>query len=135
MSKISIKNITEVIEETTRGKSGAELEFVLKNIVKFLYTKKLLSQSPQILEKLEEEINKKENRIQMKIRSANKISENKKKEIEKEMKNKYKAKEIVSEYFEDKSLLGGMKIEIGEDTIDGTYRNRLNQLEKHLISK
>ena len=124
MSKISIKNIAEAIYDTKAEP---------KMVVQFLNNKKMLSKSEEILDELQKMIDKKEGIVRMKVKSAKQIPENKKRELEEEMKNKYKAKEIVSEYFEDKSLLGGMKIEIGDDTIDGTYRNKLNQLEKHLI--
>ncbi len=132
MSKVSIKNITESIYEITDSKSGLGLEIAMKNVVKFLYMKKMLSQSPTILVELEKIIDKKESRIRMKVKSAKQITEIRKKELEEEMKEKYKAREIVSEYFEEKDLLGGMRIEIGEDVLDMTYRNKLNQLKKHL---
>ena len=135
MAKVSIQNITDGIYEATAGKTGKDLELALKNTVQFLNKKNLLSQSEAILSELEKLINKKEDRIKIKVRSAIHISESKRHELEHEMKEKYKAKHVESEYFEDKNLLGGMKIEVGEDVLDSTYRNKLNQLEKVLIQK
>lgn len=135
MAKISIKNIAEAIEAETQGKTGAELSTALKNSVKFLHKKGMLSQSGQVLEMLEKNINKKNGIVKMRVRSAKEVPEAKRKELEAKLKEKYKAKEIVSEYFEDKYLLGGMKIEVGEEVMDLTYRNKLDQLEKHLIQR
>ncbi len=135
MSRISIKSIAEAIENSAEGKKGPELERFLKDAVKFLYKRKMLSQSEKLLESLQKNIDKKYGTVKMKVRSAKKIPDIKKKELEEKMKEKYKAKEIESTYFEDKHLLGGMKIEIGEEVLDMTYRNKLNQLEKHLIQK
>ncbi len=133
MAKVSIKNITDGIFEATVGKTGKDLEVALKNVVKFLKNKNLLSQSEVILKELEKLIDKNDGRIKIKVKSAVKIPEDKRKKLEGDMKEKYQAKEIESEYFEDKSLLGGMKVEVGEDVLDSTYRNKLNQLEKYLI--
>ena len=135
MGKISIKNVAEAIDKETANRTGAELAKTINNIVNFLKNKKLLSQSEQILNFLESEINKKEGKIKMKVRSAQKIGEQKRKELEHEIKEKYKVHHVDSSYFEDRSLLGGMKIEVGEDVLDATYRNKLNQLEKYLINK
>ena len=123
MSKISIKNIAEAIYETKAEP---------KAVVHFLDKKGLLSKSKEILEELEKLEYKEKGIVKIKVSSAKHLSEHKQKELEHEIKEKYKAKHIVSEYFEDKSLLGGMKIEVGEDVLDTTYRNKLNQLEKHL---
>ena len=124
MSKISIKNIAEAIYDTKAEP---------KTVVKFLHRKGLLSKSEEILQALEKMEHKAKGIVKMKVKSAVKIPDSKKKELEEKLKIKYKAKEVLSEYFEEKSLLGGMKIEVGEDIMDFTYRNKLNQLEKHLI--
>ena len=135
MNKISIKNLAKAIESSTENKSGAELSQIIKEVVKFLKRKNLLNKSKEILIELEKEIDRKQGRIKMKVKSATKIEESIKKDLEHEMKLKYKAKEIESEYIQDRNLLGGTRIEIGEEVIDTTYINKLNQLEKHLINK
>lgn len=135
MSKISIKNLAKAIELETEHKSGAELSSTLTNVATFLYRKKLLNKSKDILEELEKEIDRKHGRIKMKVKSAVKLHEVDKKNLEHEIKLKYQAKEIESYYTEDRNLLGGLRIEVGEEVIDTTYRNKLNQLQKHLINK
>lgn len=126
MSKISIKNISQAIYETDADP---------KSVVDFLYKKGLLSKSEEILKELEKISHKNQSIMKMKVISAHKLSENKQKELEHEMREKYNLKHVESQYYEDKNLLGGIKIEIGEDIIDTTYRNKLNQLANHLIQK
>ncbi len=125
MSKISIKNIAHAIYES---KAQA------KDVVKFLNRNKLLGKSEEILQELEKIENKEKGIMKMKVHSAAKVPAEKRKELETKIKEKYKAKEIVSEYFEDKYLLGGMKIQVGEEVMDMTHRNKLNQLSKHLLT-
>ena len=60
MAKISTKNIARTIYELTRDKQGQDLELVLVKITKYLAEKRLLSKAGEILEKLEEIINKEE---------------------------------------------------------------------------
>lgn len=126
MSKISIHNIAIAIYESTASP---------KEVVRFLNKRRLLSKSEEILNELEKVIYKEKGIIKMKVESATELSEHKQKELEHEMREKYGAKHIESEYFENRSLLGGIKIEIGEEVIDTTYKNKLDQLATHLINK
>ena len=54
---------------------------------------------------------------------------------EEEIKQKYKAQKIISEYFEKEEVLGGMKVEVGYEVLDNTYKSKLQKLEKFLINK
>lgn len=135
MVKISTKNIAYATLDYLIGKSGADLENAYKEVVKFLNKKKLISKSGEILKELEKVIDEKDGVVRIKIKSAKDIPENKKKEIEEDIKNKYKMKGVRSEYVTDERLLGGIRIEVGEEILDNTYRNKLNQLAEILISK
>lgn len=135
MSKISINNIAQAIADHTKDKFGADLEMAYKDTLSFLNKKKLLSRSDEILEAVGKILDKENGIVRIKVASAKKIENHEQKELEENIKTKYGAKEIVSEYMEDKDLLGGMKIIIGEEILDTTYRNKLNQLATHLINK
>lgn len=134
MSKISINNIAQAIADHTKGKSGADLEMAYKDTLQFLNKKKLLGRSDEILEAVGKILDKENGIIRIKVASAKKIESPEQKELEENIKSKYGAKEIISEYIEEKELLGGMKITIGEEVLDTTYRNKLNQLATHLIN-
>lgn len=135
MAKISFKNLAIALENATEGKNAKELEKIGKDLAVFLRSKKLLGQSEEILKELQKTIDKKKGIVRMKVKTAHSFPENKRKDLEEKIKEKYQAKHIESEYFEEKNLLGGVKIEVGEDVMDMTYRNKLKQLEKHLINK
>jgi F0F1-type ATP synthase delta subunit len=55
-------------------------------------------------------------------------------EIKEFIKDKYKANTVTIESNEDAKLLGGIKIEIGDDIIDTTLSNKINQLQNYLIT-
>ena len=134
MAKISTKNLAIAINEMTKGKTDHELDVVLSNVVDFLAKKRMLRKTPDILEKLEEIINKEEGTVEAKITykdiPTKKISD----EIEEILKKRYKAKKILTEINENKEMLGGVKIEVGDEVIDLTLKNKINQLQNYLIT-
>ena len=50
------------------------------------------------------------------------------------IKKKYQAKEVILELKEDDKLLGGIKIEIGDEIIDMTLKNKIKKLQNYLLS-
>lgn len=135
MAKISVQNIAQAIAGHTKGKSGGDLDIAVKETLNFLNKKKLLNRSDEILDAVGKIIDKEDGVVRIKVLSAKNLEGHEKKEIEDNIKQKYGAKEIMSEYLEDKDLLGGMKIIVGDEILDTTYRNKLNQLATHLINK
>ena len=134
MAKISNKDIASAIYLTLQGKSGSELAQGLKDVTKFLARKRLLSKSPYILTELGDIIDQSEGRIKVKIKSATKIGDHAMHDIKKELLHKYQAKEIqvIEEHHE--KLLGGMRIEVNNEVIDLTLKNKITQLQEYLIS-
>ncbi|MBP9715275.1 MAG: F0F1 ATP synthase subunit delta [Candidatus Pacebacteria bacterium] len=133
MSKISPKNIAEAIYESTQGKSGADLENILKRGARMLQDKRMLGKSEEVLSLLQDMIDKKEGVVRLKVTTAKSMNHEEKKKIEEEIKQKYKAHKVISEYFEKEELLGGMKVEVGYEVLDNTYKSKLQKLEKFLI--
>jgi ATP synthase F1 delta subunit len=134
MAKISLKNIVLAIHEITKGKEGQAREEALAKIIKYLADKRLLSKAPEILRRLTALINQEEGvvtvRVKCKSAPAPKIIQ----DIENILKDRYQAKSIMTTIEEDKSLLGGIKIESQGEVIDLSYRNKINQLQNHLIT-
>lgn len=135
MAKISSKNIAEAVYKATVGKSGDALTETIKRSVKVLSDKRLLGKSKDILQVLQDMIDRKNNTIRIKVMTAKSLDNEAKKKLENEIKEKYKAEKVESEFFERPELLGGMRIEIGDEVLDTTYKNKLKKLEKFLIHK
>lgn len=134
MAKISTKNIALAIYESTKDKTDGILHKSVTDIVEYLAKKRLLSKAGDILKNLEQIIDKEEGILQTKIIykkiPPQKIIE----EIEEKLKKRYKAKQVVTILEEDKDVLGGIKIEVGDEVIDLTRRNKINQLQNYLIT-
>lgn len=133
MAKISPKNIAEAVYGATEGKSGQDLAFVLKRSVKILKEKHMLGKSDEVLYALQNIFDKKTGTIRIKITTAKSMEHQGRRKLENEIKEKHKAQNVISEFFEKEELLGGMRIEVGDEVLDNTYRSKLQELEKFLM--
>lgn len=133
MSKLSVKNIAEAIYDASHDKSGNELGLVLKRSAQVLKDKRMLGKSKDVLIALQKMIDKKTNTIRAKVTTAKSLSPSERKKIEEGIKEKYKGEVIVNEFFENRELLGGMRVEVENEILDTTYRARLEKLEKFLM--
>lgn len=133
MASLSTKNIAEAIYESSYGKEGALLDDVIMKSAIFLKDKNLLGKKEEILKALEKIINKEEGIIRAKITTRFEVEKELEKKIEEFIKSKYKAKEVILELKIDPQVLGGIKIEVGDEIIDTTLASKIHQLQDYLI--
>ena len=135
MATLSNNDIARAIYLVSKEKTHAELHEVNNKVVKFLARRRLLSKSKDILERLDKIINYESGKIIVKIFSARKLTEEIKNELVTFLKKRYKIKEVVLTETLDEKLLGGIKIEINDEIIDLTAKNKIKKLQEHLIRK
>ncbi len=133
MSSISNNDIAHAIYLASKDKNKEEQSLVFKNVIKFLVKKKKLAKAGDILLRLGKIINNYENRIVGKIFSKEKINEVQNKEINQILARRYSAKEVTLEQCLDDKLLGGLKIEVNDEVLDLTIKNKLEKLQEYLI--
>ena len=134
MATASTYNIAYALYETTRDKQGRDLEQAYAQSIEFLSKKRLLSKSKEILEQLQKIIDEKERVIRVHIETSSKLNKTTEEEIEKQIKARYKAKDVVMEITENKEHIRGIKIKINDEVLDLTLAHQLHQLENHLIA-
>jgi F-type H+-transporting ATPase subunit delta len=134
MATLSVNNLARAIYESTSGKDGAELDIATKNAVDLISKKHLMSKSKEILYQLEKIIDKKEGISRARISSKVKLNKNLVDEIDDYIKKKYKVNDTVLEFKIDEKLLGGIKIEVGDEIIDMTLKNKIHKLQNYLIT-
>lgn len=135
MAKIFTKNLARAIYESSKDKKDGELDDVIKKSVNLISKKHLIVKSKEILNYLEKIIDKEEEMIRAKISSRRKIEKSETKEIEDFIKKRYKVKDVILEFIIDEKLLGGIKIEIGDEIIDITLKNKIKKLQNYLINQ
>ena len=133
MARISTKNVAEAIYSSSKNKSGAELDVALKMAVEFLAKKDLLSKAPEILQKLGQICDNEQGILRARVLSRKPLARKATDEVESLLTNRYKSKSPVLEWKEDDSLIGGVRIETKEEVIDMSLKNKLNQLQTHLL--
>ena len=69
-----------------------------------------------------------------KIFSKEKITETQNKEINQILAHRYSVKEVILNEKIDEKLLGGFKMEVGDEVIDLTLKKKIEKLQEHLTS-
>ena len=132
MNTASNNNIARAIYSLTKGKTHAEQSLIFPQVVQFLFRKRLLLKAENILSCLNEIINDDEGKIIVKVRSAEKINETAKRDLVRALSNRYRGKTIILEENLDEKLLGGMRLEINDEVIDLSIRNKIGKLQEYL---
>jgi F-type H+-transporting ATPase subunit delta len=133
MTVILNNNIAEAIY--LASKDAKEEKQFLHKVIQFLVKKRLLSKAPDILLALGKIINDHNKVVVAKVSSVNKINETTNKEIAEILMKRYSAKEVNFVEILDEKLLGGYKIEVNDEVIDLTIKNKLKRLQEHLTRK
>ena len=133
MASTSVKNLAQAIYESSLNKEGEALDHILQKSLSLIKNKNLIGKKEEILKRLEDIINKENKTIKIKVSTKEKLKDQEEKEIESIIKEKYKINKVIIEKKEDHELLGGIKIEIGDDIIDTTLSNKIHQLKDYLI--
>lgn len=134
MAILSNNDIARALYLVSKDKSHIEQSAIFKNFTKFLFKKRLLSKAQDIISNFEKIINKEEGRVVVKVLSALKLDYKMKLELEHFLKKRYLAREIALEEILDEKLLGGVRVEVNNEVIDLSIKNRIGKLKEHLIT-
>ena len=86
----------------------------------------------QILKSYIETCSKKRGEIKAELISAKELSENDIENVKKDLSNSFNSKIRLS-YKNDKSLVGGLILQVGSTMIDTSIKNKLQKIEKQMI--
>lgn len=109
------------------GLSGSSL-----NLVKLLASRKKLRVIPDIARRLHRLSDEKAGVVRATVTSARPMPDSFYQKLVAELESAT-ARKIVLERKEDPSLIGGFVTRIGDNTIDGSVRGRLNEIERQLV--
>ena len=108
------------------------LEILFKNFLNFLVLKRRFFYVEQILKTFIEICSDKRGELKAKITSAKELSPEEINKIKDELSMNFKSK-IRLDYTHDKSLIGGLVVQVGSTMIDTSIKNKLQQIEKKMI--
>ena len=107
---------------------------VSEKVVQFLARKRLISKAPEILKSLEAVVNEKEGKHVVKVESAHKLTHELKTHLAHALKKRYSNKEIILHEEQVPSLLGGLRLEVDDEVIDLSVKNKIQKLQEYLTT-
>ena len=126
LSQEILKNVMNKISE------NFNLETLFKNFLNFLILKRRFFYIQQILISFNEICSEKKGELKAEIKSAKDLSQQEINKITEELSNTFKSK-IKLNYNHDKSLIGGLVVQVGSTMIDTSIKNKLQQIENIMI--
>ncbi len=108
------------------------LENLFKNFLSFLISKRRFFYVEQILKNFNEICSEKRGELKAEIKSAKELSSEEISKITEELSNSFKSK-IKLKYIFDKSLIGGLVVQVGSTMINNSIKNKLQQIENRMI--
>jgi len=132
MTKISNNDIARAIYLASKDKSSSEQSLFFSKVIQFLVRRRLLPKAKDILLRLNKIINDDEGRVIARVSSREELSETIKKELTHSLAKRYSSKEVVLVSSLDEKLLGGFKIEVNDEVMDLTIKNKIEKLQEYL---
>jgi len=109
-----------------------KLENLFKNYVVFLISKRRFFYVEQILKSFIEICSDKRGELKAEIKSAKELTKDEINRITEELSDNFKSK-IKLNYNYDKSLIGGLVVQVGSTMIDTSIKKKLQQIETKMI--
>ena len=126
---ISQEDLNKVINNISEN---SNLELLFKNFLNFLISKRRFFYVEQILKKFNEICSEKRGELKAEINSAKELTQNEINKITDELSYNFKSK-VKLNYKHDKSLIGGLVVQVGSTMIDTSIKNKLQQIENRMI--
>ena len=131
-----IKNPTtkqnDLFKITNSISENYKFETLLKNFLNFLIQKRRLFFLERILQSFIETCSKKRGELKAELKSAKELSNEELTKIIEELTKNFSSK-IKLNYKYDKSLIGGLVLQIGSTMVDTSIKNKLQQIENKMI--
>jgi F-type H+-transporting ATPase subunit delta len=122
----------EIHTALSHSTSTEEEARVLVALAKVLSEKKALNYSEGIISALKDLLDAEQGIIKVSVTVQERLDEESKTLLTQMLKEKYSAKEVVLNESVDQRVLGGIKLQIGEEVYDATVKNKLVQLARQL---
>jgi F-type H+-transporting ATPase subunit delta len=133
MALFRTKEYAEVLLDMTEGKTAEEGKLATKQFAEYLLKKGKLSKASGIMEEYQKLYNKKHNIVEATVTLISRLSEKTKTELLETLKKKYNASEVHLTEKVDQRLIGGIKIQVGDEVYDSSIQNSLKQLQAQLL--
>ena len=133
MSTIKLNDIARAVYEAEKDASATLRTKINENVVKLLQKHRMIKDSKRLLEKIKKIEDEEEGNLTATVTTSRELAEKSHTDIIHFLKNYYKAEKVEIKSEIDKNVIGGAKIEVGEDVLDLTISNKIHQLQAKLL--
>lgn len=130
--KITATQYANTLYELTADKPKQEINNVIASFARVLMKNNQLKMAGKIIEKFNGIYNQKNGIVEAEITSREKLSSELSSKLNKFVKEKYRAKEVVIKNKIDENIKGGIIIKVGDEIVDASISGRLRGLESLL---
>jgi len=130
--KITPSQYAKSLYELSAGKTNREIDGIVSNFFNVLVKNGQVKLVSKIIQKFNEIWNENEGIVEAEVITRNKIQDTITKQIEKFVKDKYKAEKVVINNKIDAKIKGGIIIKVKDEILDGSISGQLNNLKKQL---
>ena len=125
-SQEDLLKVINIISENNK------FEALFKNFLSFLIQKRRLFFIERILKSFIEICSRKRGELKAELKSAKELSNEEVAKITEELTKNFNSK-IKLNYKHDKSLIGGLLVQVGSTMVDTSIKNKLQQIENRMI--
>ena len=126
------ENQENLISVVNKISESFNIDDLLKNFMTFLIKKKRFFYVEKILKIFIEICSEKRGEVKAEIQSAKELSHEEIKKITEDLAQNFSSQMKLS-YRHDKSLIGGLIVQIGSTMVDTSIKNKLQQIENRMI--
>jgi len=125
-------NQDDLLKVVNAISNNNKFENLLKNFLSFLIIKRRFFYVEQILKSFIETCSKKRGELKAELKSAKELSSDEITKITDDLTENFSSK-IKLNYKHDKSLIGGLVVQVGSTMVDTSIKNKLQQIENRMI--
>ena len=125
-------NQDDLIKVITKISDSFKLDNLIKNFLIFLVNKRRFFYVEQIMKSFVEICSEKRGELKAELKSAKELSSDEINKITDELTKNFSSK-IKLNYKYDKSLIGGLIVQVGSTMVDTSIKNKLQQIENRMI--
>ena len=125
-------NQDDLIKVITKISDNFKLDNLIKNFLIFLVNKRRFFYVEEIMKSFVEICSEKRGELKAELKSAKELSSDEINKITDELTKNFSSK-IKLNYKYDKSLIGGLIVQVGSTMVDTSIKNKLQQIENRMI--
>lgn len=130
--KITATQYAKALYATTAGKSEKDIADLVSNLAKVLVKNRQMKLFSKITQKFTEIWNQEKGIAEAEITSREELHTELRNKVNKYVKEKYQAKEVILRSIIDEKIQGGIIIRVGDEILDGSVRRQLQELKNNL---